>query len=98
MALTLTHASADVFVPDGSAIEDALHRTTHLAIGAHQDDLEFMAAHGVVECFQNPARWFTGVGARESADGEHYAFDVWASLPLVGLLVHYTGWLDVRNE
>ena len=45
-----------------------------------------------------PPRWFTGVGARESADGERYAFDVWASLPLAGLLVHYRGWLDVRNE
>lgn len=42
-----------------------------------------------------PARWFAGVGARESADGERYAFDVWASLPLAGLLVHYSGWLDV---
>jgi hypothetical protein len=42
-----------------------------------------------------PERWFTGVGARESADGGHYAFDVWASLPFVGLLVHYRGWLDV---
>ena len=42
-----------------------------------------------------PARWFTGIGARESADGERYAFDVWASLPLAGLLVHYRGWLDV---
>jgi hypothetical protein len=42
-----------------------------------------------------PARWFTGVGARESADGGRYAFDVWASLPLAGLLVHYRGWLDV---
>ena len=45
-----------------------------------------------------PPRWFTGVGARESADGERYAFDVRAWLPLVGLLVHYTGWLDVRSE
>lgn len=42
-----------------------------------------------------PARWFTGVGARESADGQRYRFDVWASLPLTGLLVHYRGWLDV---
>ena len=42
-----------------------------------------------------PARWFTGVGARESADGSRYRFDVWASLPLAGLLVHYRGWLDV---
>lgn len=45
-----------------------------------------------------PPRWFTGVGAREFADGERYAFDVRAWLPLVGLLVHYTGWLDVRSE
>lgn len=45
-----------------------------------------------------PSRWFTGVGARESADGERYAFDVWASLPLAGRLVHYRGWLDVRDE
>lgn len=45
-----------------------------------------------------PPRWFAGVGARESADAERYAFDVWAALPLVGLLVHYTGWLDVRND
>ena len=61
MTLSLSNKQADVFVPDGSAVAGALSRTTHLAIGAHQDDLEFMAAHGVVECFQNPARWFTGV-------------------------------------
>jgi hypothetical protein len=43
-----------------------------------------------------PAHWFTGVGARESADGDRYRFDVWASLPLAGLLVHYRGCLDVE--
>jgi len=42
-----------------------------------------------------PARWFTGVGARESAEEGRYRFDVWAALPLAGLLVHYRGWLDV---
>ena len=61
MALSLTQPHADVFVPDGAEIGSALARTTHLAVGAHQDDLEFMAAHGVVECFQNAERWFTGV-------------------------------------
>jgi LmbE family N-acetylglucosaminyl deacetylase len=61
MPLSLSKPQADVFIPDGSEVGAALSRTTHLAIGAHQDDLEFMAAHGVVECFQNPARWFTGV-------------------------------------
>lgn len=61
MAFSLSKSHADIFVPDGSAETAALERTTHLAIGAHQDDLEFMAAHGVVECFQNASRWFTGV-------------------------------------
>lgn len=61
MALSLSNSHADIFVPDGTAQPAALERTTHLAVGAHQDDLEFMAAHGVVECFQNGARWFTGV-------------------------------------
>ena len=61
MTLSLSNKTADVFVPDGADVAEALHRTTHLAVGAHQDDLEFMAAHGVVECFQNPTRWFTGV-------------------------------------
>ena len=42
-----------------------------------------------------PARWFSGVRARESAQGERYAFDVQAALPVIGPLVHYRGWLDV---
>ncbi len=78
MTLILTKTGADVFVPDGSDVTSALGRTTHLAIGAHQDDLEFMAAHGVVECFQNAARWFTGVvvtdGAGSARDFEYKAY------------------------
>jgi LmbE family N-acetylglucosaminyl deacetylase len=61
MTLSLHHAHADLFVPDGSEVDAALARTTHLAIGAHADDLEVMAAHGVLECFQDASRWFTGV-------------------------------------
>ncbi|MFO7623666.1 MAG: PIG-L family deacetylase, partial [Anaerolineales bacterium] len=52
---------AEIFVPDGMQPENALQRTTHLAIGAHQDDLEIMAAGPILECFQQPERWFTGV-------------------------------------
>jgi len=40
---------------------EALQRTTHLCVGAHQDDQEFMAYHGIVECFSRPDKWFTGV-------------------------------------
>ena len=42
-----------------------------------------------------PAKWFAGVVAREFVDGGRYRFDVRAELPLIGLLVHYRGWLDV---
>jgi LmbE family N-acetylglucosaminyl deacetylase len=53
--------TADVFIPDGRAVLDALGRTTHLGIGAHQDDLEFMAFHGIKQCYHSERQWFTGV-------------------------------------
>ena len=54
-------SNADFFAPDGAAPGDALARTTHLCIAAHQDDIEIMAYHGIAECFGRPDRWFTGV-------------------------------------
>lgn len=59
--MKLTNSTADVFVPDDMAMSEALARTTHLGIGAHQDDLEFMAFHAISECFGQPDRWFCGV-------------------------------------
>jgi LmbE family N-acetylglucosaminyl deacetylase len=53
--------TAEIFVPDGLPAEEALARTTHMAIGAHQDDLEIMAFDGILACFHQPSRWFTGV-------------------------------------
>jgi LmbE family N-acetylglucosaminyl deacetylase len=53
--------SADIFVPDNLAPAEALARTTHLCISAHQDDIEIMAYHGVAECFSRSDRWFTGI-------------------------------------
>ena len=53
--------TAQLFVPDGLPAEAALARTTHLAIGAHQDDLEIMAIDGILQCFQREDQWFTGV-------------------------------------
>ena len=52
---------AQLFVPDGLANEAALARTTHIGIGAHQDDLEIMAIDGILQCFQQTGKWFTGV-------------------------------------
>ena len=53
--------TAVLFIPDGIAEEQALGRTTHMAISAHQDDIEIMAAAPILECYQQPERWFTGV-------------------------------------
>ena len=53
--------TAEYFIPDGTPAPDAFSRTTHLAVGAHQDDLEIMAYEGIFACFQQPDKWFTGV-------------------------------------
>jgi LmbE family N-acetylglucosaminyl deacetylase len=48
-------------VPDGLAAEQALARTTLMAVSAHQDDLEIMAAQPIIECYQQPSKWFAAV-------------------------------------
>jgi len=57
----------DLYIPDDSKEAAALGRTTHMAVGAHQDDLEIMAYHGISACFASTERWFTGVVATDGA-------------------------------
>jgi LmbE family N-acetylglucosaminyl deacetylase len=60
--MIFSQPNADIFVPDTSLTpEQALARTTHLAIGAHQDDLEIMAYAGITECLDQPDLAFSGV-------------------------------------
>ncbi|MBJ7392239.1 MAG: PIG-L family deacetylase, partial [Chthoniobacterales bacterium] len=59
--MKLHNATAQLFVPDDQPVGTALERITHLGIGAHQDDLEFMAFHGILECFDRDDKWFGGV-------------------------------------
>ena len=59
--MKLHHPHADIYVPDGLEVADALSRTTHLGIGAHQDDLEVFAYTGIAECYQKSDKWFSGV-------------------------------------
>lgn len=59
--MKFTLPTAHVLVPDKLSVEAALARITHLGIGAHQDDLEIMAFHGILECFDRTDRWFGGV-------------------------------------
>jgi LmbE family N-acetylglucosaminyl deacetylase len=59
--MQLKNPDADVYVPDESSVAEALAKTSHLAVGAHQDDIEIMALHGILECFHQADRWFSGV-------------------------------------
>ena len=76
--MELGNHSAEVFIPDAKPPAEALARITHLGIGAHQDDLEFMAFHGIVACFGREDKWFGGVtctnGAGSSRTGPYAAF------------------------
>ncbi len=58
---------AEIYVPDSEALEAALARTTHLGIGAHQDDLEIMAVDGILYCHQSKDAWFAGVTVTDGA-------------------------------
>jgi LmbE family N-acetylglucosaminyl deacetylase len=51
----------DFFIPDGVVAPEAQARTSHLGIGAHQDDLEFMAFHGISSCYDQAGYWFSGI-------------------------------------
>ncbi len=76
--MNLKNSSAETFVPDHLPVEQAFQRVTHLGIGAHQDDLEFMAFHGILECFGTDKKWFGGVtctnGAGSSRAGKYVGF------------------------
>ncbi len=75
----LLNERAVVFVPDGKPEEEAFARITHLAISAHQDDIEFMAYAPIAECFGREDRWF---GAVVTTDG--------AGSPRNGLYADFT--------
>lgn len=73
--------TAEIYIPDNEPTEQALSRTTHLCLAAHQDDIEIMAAQPIIECFQQKDKWFTGVvvtdgrGSPRNSIYENYSDD-----------------------
>lgn len=59
--MQFSRKDADVFVPDGAPMPEALRRATHVCVGAHQDDQEFMAFHGIALCFGRKDERYAGV-------------------------------------
>jgi LmbE family N-acetylglucosaminyl deacetylase len=64
-----SRAGSELFVPDGTAVREALARTSHLGIGAHADDLEIMAIHGILTCHRASDLSFTGVVVTDGVGG-----------------------------
>jgi len=65
--MNLHQSAAQIFVPDGQPVDAACGRITHLGIGAHPDDLEFMAFHGIAECYGSGTKCFGGVTCTDGA-------------------------------
>jgi len=61
IGLPLVLENSTICIPDSVSLPEALGRITHLGVGAHQDDLEFMAFHGIAECYESDGLWFGGV-------------------------------------
>ena len=67
LPMQFSRTSHSIHIPDGREVGEALSRVTHLGVGAHQDDLEFMAFHGIVECHDSDSQWFAGVTCTNGA-------------------------------
>jgi len=75
--LRLASPSAEVHLRPDAARPMTLERTTHMGIGAHQDDLEILAIDGILCCYRDESLWFCGVvvgdGAGAPRTGEYTA-------------------------
>ena len=65
--MKLHNQNAELLIPDNKAEASALASTTHLGIGAHQDDLEIMAYHAIATCYGRRDRWFGGITCTNGA-------------------------------
>lgn len=74
-----------VYIPFGGDEKQAFSGTTHLAIAAHQDDVEIMAQHGILTCFGQKDKNFS---AMILTDG--------AGSPRTGIYENYTN-EEMRN-
>ncbi len=77
--MRLKNIGAEIFIPDDTPLPKALGRTTHMAVAAHQDDIEIMAYDGIVRCFGKEDRWFMGIvvtdGSGSPRKGPYAGFD-----------------------
>ncbi len=77
--MKLKNSGAEIFIPDNKPAAEAFQRTTHMAIAAHQDDIEIMAYDGILKCFGRNDQWFSAVvvtnGAGSPRDGLYATYN-----------------------
>lgn len=73
--MNFKNPGAELFIPDNKPESEAVSRTTHMAVSAHQDDIEIMACDGILKCFRKEEQWFFAVivtnGAGSSRNGSY---------------------------
>lgn len=72
--MNLSNPTAEIYIPDQVPPSEALGRTTHLCIAAHQDDIEIMAAQPIIECFTKKDHWFTGIVLADGRGSPRHGF------------------------
>lgn len=71
--------------------------TLRFRLGSKNGSIEWRVASARYRGLPMPARWFANTNAAEHCIDGDYVFDVRASLPLVGVLVRYRGWLKEHD-
>ena len=82
--MQFSRPTAELWIPDNTPEDVALARTTHMAIGAHQDDLEIMAFEGILAGYGLKDKWFLGVVMTDGASSAR------AGLPGSNLYANYS--------
>jgi LmbE family N-acetylglucosaminyl deacetylase len=77
--MRLHNPDALVYVPVGRPFDEALRRTTHVGVVGHPDDLEILAARGILDCYEAADLSFCGIvitdGAGSARTGPYADYD-----------------------
>jgi len=65
--MKLKNPKAEIYIPNGIQEVEAIEKTTHMAIGAHQDDVEVMAYDGILKCFGSDKNNFLAIIVTDGA-------------------------------
>jgi len=84
--------------PKNSTIDESfgLFRFT-LQLDAHESGIDMHLLSGRFINIKLPSFFLPKINATERANADKHLFDVEVGLPLIGRLVHYSGWLEVKD-